>query len=172
MPRLRKLTLRNIIVCTELSDFFVRHLATLESITMQEFYVLDWWHRNSADHIFWNELFTVLADACTPAPEPPFISPSRPPTRLTHFELCYDEPETEMMDLDNTDIWHGLITPVREKMAAEPDARPFFYATIDDKYGWLVRVTTAALEEFRDGRDYRCWRRLMDVLRVNQNGEV
>jgi hypothetical protein len=101
MPRLRILTLRNIRVYIELSDFLVRRLATLESITMQECYGLDWWHRPSPDHIFWNELFTVLADACTPAPESPFDSPSRPPAR-----------------------------------------------------------------------DYRCWRRLMDVLRVNENGEV
>ncbi|KAL4883251.1 hypothetical protein BJY04DRAFT_28863 [Aspergillus karnatakaensis] len=163
MPRLRILTLRNIIVCTELSDFILRHLATLESITLQECYALNWDYTLSPSHIYWGELFSKLADACTSLSG----MSSRSPTRLTHFHLCYDEPGIEKMVSVPGNFWQDLLVQAREKLANEPDTRPFFYANISEKWGGLVPDPKAVLEEFLDGQDYHCWKRLANVLKAN-----
>ncbi|KAL5342999.1 hypothetical protein BJX70DRAFT_394433 [Aspergillus crustosus] len=116
MPRLQKLTLRNMLVCTELRDFLLRHLNTLQSVTLQQSYSMDYGVRNGPEHIFWYE--PALAGAIS--------SESQSPMTLTSFEICYDESEIDMMDLKNEEAGEILVSQVRRKMRTEPNTRPFF----------------------------------------------
>ncbi|KAL2820260.1 hypothetical protein BDW59DRAFT_150950 [Aspergillus cavernicola] len=152
MPRLRKLTLRNIIVCVELRDFILRHLTTLEEVVLQECYAIQTW-----DAVTWYDLFTPLAQA--------FSTSS--PTCLKSVKVCYDNPQDEMLDLNVEWSDPDLVARAQAKIAAEPAARAFFYGAISDKYGYLLRDSDKTLELFLRGDDARSYQDLMDVLEGN-----
>ncbi|KAL4982008.1 hypothetical protein BDW68DRAFT_66877 [Aspergillus falconensis] len=149
MPRLRKLTLSNIIICAELRDFVLRHLDVLEEIILQECYA----YRAKEDWCFrWCSLFTALARA--------------KPARLRTFKLRYDESETEKLKAQFEDVWAGedLIAQARTKLELEPHARAFFYAYVDDKYGFRFGDAAPTLEAYLQGDDERAYSELLGVI--------
>ncbi|KAL4993505.1 hypothetical protein BDV10DRAFT_198256 [Aspergillus recurvatus] len=157
MPRLRKFTISNIIICAELRDFILGHLGNLEEITLQECYA----YEDKKDWCFrWRSLFTALARA--------------EPARLRTFKLRYDEPETEKLKADFESVWAGedLIARARTKLELEPHARPFFYAYVDDKYGFRFGDAAPTLEAYLQGDDERAYWELLGVIAGNATRRI
>ncbi|KAL4886074.1 hypothetical protein BJY04DRAFT_178458 [Aspergillus karnatakaensis] len=155
MPRLRELTLRNIIICKELEDFIVRHVETIEEISLQECHAIirreqyaDMEQRN------WLEFFTSLTRTC-----------SAPSAALQSLGLLYDKTQIEMLDFDDAwDALDELIEHAKEKLKVEPSAKAFFYANVSGKYGARYRDVGTNLERLIDGCDDQAWRKFIEVL--------
>ncbi|KAL4866232.1 hypothetical protein BDV12DRAFT_199424 [Aspergillus spectabilis] len=156
MPSLRKLTLRNIIICVELRDFIIRHLETIEEVSLHECYAITGWANDSdSEALTWLDLFAALSKACS----------SSPTAALQTLDLSYDKSQLEMLDLD--DSWaeiQDLIAQAGEKLATQPRARAFFYADVDDKYGYRFRDTETNLARYLQGDDEMGYREFLAVL--------
>ncbi|OGM49717.1 hypothetical protein ABOM_001887 [Aspergillus bombycis] len=153
MPRLRRLTLSNIILCSELRDFLVRHKTTLESITFQDCFASGERPREYGQAINWRELFTTLA-------QEPF-------SQLTSFQLTWEESQLQMLDLDDSWTDPGVAQLVRQKLEREPHAKAFPYCEVDSKYGSRYCTTEAIQTAFLNGADYQSYVDLMAVIQWN-----
>ncbi|KAB8252508.1 hypothetical protein BDV35DRAFT_335374 [Aspergillus flavus] len=153
LPRLRKLTLNNIIICLELRDFLVRHKATLESITLQDCFACDEQAWVYGEQIDWRELFTTLAQESFP--------------RLTEFEAVWSDSTLQLLGVDDTWADHRVVQRVREKLDREPDAKVFAYCEVDDKYG--VRYCDGIVNQaaFLNGADNLGYLDLMAIVHRN-----
>ncbi|KAE8402488.1 hypothetical protein BDV37DRAFT_159673 [Aspergillus pseudonomiae] len=153
MPRLRKVTLKNIILCSELRDFLVRHKTTLESIAFEDCFASGERPWQYGQPIDWRELFATLA-------QEPF-------SRLTNFQLTWKDSQLQMLDLDDTWGDPGLVQRVRQKLEREPDAKAFPYCEVDSKYGARYSAIEATHTAFLTGADYQSYVDLMSVLQRN-----
>ncbi|KAK6811772.1 hypothetical protein RU639_012328 [Aspergillus parasiticus] len=153
LPRLRKLTLNNVIICLELRDFLVRHKATLESITLRDCFAYDEQAWVYGERIDWRELFTTLAQESFP--------------RLTEFETVWSDSPLQLLDLDDKWADHRVVQRVREKLDREPDAKVFAYCEVDDKYG--VRYCNGIVNQaaFLNGADNSSYLDLMAIIQPN-----
>ena len=153
LPRLRKLTLNNIIICLELRDFLVRHKTTLESITFRDCFASDEQPSVHNERIEWRELFTTLAQESFP--------------RLTNFQVTWTDSLLKLLDLG--DMWADprVVQRVREKLDREPDARVFPYCEVDQKYGVRYCDGTVIQAAFLDGADDQSYVELMAVVQRN-----
>ena len=153
LPRLRKLTLNNIIICLELRDFLVRHKTTLESITFRDCFASDEQPSVHNERIEWRELFTTLAQESFP--------------RLTNFQVTWTDSLLKLLDLG--DMWADprVVQRVREKLDREPDAKIFPYCEVDQKYGVRYCDGTVIQAAFLDGADDQSYLELMAVVQRN-----
>ncbi|KAE8368069.1 hypothetical protein BDV27DRAFT_168643 [Aspergillus caelatus] len=153
LPRLRKLTLNNIIICLELRDFLVRHKATLESITFQDCFASDEQPSVHNERIEWRELFTTLAQESFP--------------RLTNFQVTWADSLLKLLDLNDRWADPMVVQRVREKLDRDPDARVFPYCEVDQKYGVRYYHGTVNQAAFLDGADYHSYVDLMAMVQQN-----
>ncbi|KAB8215523.1 hypothetical protein BDV33DRAFT_208228 [Aspergillus novoparasiticus] len=156
MPRLRKLSLGNIYLCLELKDFLLRHLDTLESISLHECYSCK--DLDGVGGMSWSELFCALA--------------GKSPTRLTSFSLHWDDDQGDLLDLDDDMGDPMLVAQVRRKLEMESDAKafPFGYCDVSEKYGYATHDWDANRAAFVQGDDYKSYQGLMKVVKSNATG--
>ncbi|RMZ41251.1 hypothetical protein CA14_001681 [Aspergillus flavus] len=156
MPRLRKLSLGNIYLCLELKDFLLRHLDTLESISLHECYSCK--DLDGVEGMSWSELFCALAD--------------KSPTRLTCFSLHWDDDQEDLPDLDDDMGDPMLVAQVRRKLEIESDAMafPFGYCDVSEKYGNATHDWDANRAAFVQGDDYRSYQDFMAIVESNATG--
>ncbi|KAE8138534.1 hypothetical protein BDV38DRAFT_281843 [Aspergillus pseudotamarii] len=156
MPRLRGLTLGNIYLCLELKDFLLRHLGTLESISLRECYSCS--DCVGGEGMSWSELLFALAQ--------------KSPARLTSFSLHWDYHQEDLLDLEDNMADPTLVAQVRRKLEIEPSARgfPFCYCHVSDKYGYASLDQDANRTAFVKGEDYRGYQRLMAIVNSNATG--
>ncbi|KAB8201368.1 hypothetical protein BDV34DRAFT_229330 [Aspergillus parasiticus] len=156
MPRLRKLSLGNIYLCLELKDFLLRHLDTLESISLHECYSCRNW--DGVEGMSWSKLFCALAQ--------------KSPTRLTSFSLHGGYDQGYLLDLDDDMGDPVLVAQVRRKLEMEPDAMVFSfrYCHVSDKYGYSSHDWDANRAAFVQGDDYKSYQDLMAIVKSNAPG--
>ncbi|KAF7590910.1 hypothetical protein BBP40_002216 [Aspergillus hancockii] len=155
MPMLRKLTLTNIFICIELRDFLIRHLDTLESISLQHCYACHSWR--GEERLSWGDLFSALA--------------RESPPHLTSLQLgCADPVELLYLDDDYADPY--LVEQVRRKLEVEPHVRVFPYCGVCDKYGARSNYYEANQTAFLRGDDDLSYRDLMAIVDSNAGGEA
>ncbi|KAE8372469.1 hypothetical protein BDV26DRAFT_301894 [Aspergillus bertholletiae] len=153
LPKLRNITLNNVILCEELRDFLIRHSATLESITFWDCFASDE-PREYGEPVDWGELFTTLTRECFP--------------RLTDFEVAWKQSELQMLELDRE--WNDpeQVQQVRDKLDREPDSKAFPYCEVDCKYGVRYSDYTATQIAFLKGANYQGFRDLMAMVEGNR----
>ncbi|KAL3475105.1 hypothetical protein BJX99DRAFT_230247 [Aspergillus californicus] len=146
MPRIRSLKLANITICTELSDFCVRHIATLEAISLREC------HAAGRPWMSWGGFFEALVAASPP--------------RLRQLELVHEagDSKEEILDIDGYWADAGLVEQTKAKIQNEPEVQAFPYGYLDDKYGFRGPSTNEGMTYFLEGGDDRAYKKLMNVL--------
>ncbi|KAE8374833.1 hypothetical protein BDV26DRAFT_32064 [Aspergillus bertholletiae] len=150
MPRLRELTLGNIYLCPELKDFLLRHLDTLESISLRECYSC-----NERGAMSWSELLSALAQ--------------KSPTRLTSFSLDWDSTQEDLLYLDDRGADPVLMAQVRTILETKPNTGmiPFGYCYVSDKYGYSSHDSEANRAAMVQGDDFRSYQALMAIVNLN-----
>ncbi|KAL3467884.1 hypothetical protein BJX64DRAFT_124553 [Aspergillus heterothallicus] len=157
MPNLRRVHLTNLALCDELLKFLIRHVETLESITLRDCHAFRRTYFEEGE-LRWKHLFKALIAAA--------------PAKLREFEVVdtdqHDKPR--LLFLDNHWADKSVVERAERKLKSEPDVRPFHYAYMSDKYGFVGGDFETLVDCFLSGEDDRLFKELMAV--VEGNSEV
>ncbi|KAL5335529.1 hypothetical protein BJX70DRAFT_374955 [Aspergillus crustosus] len=151
-PKIRSVKFTNHAICAELQDFLVRHMATLERISLYHC------HATSTEPATpWAEFLEALFNASPP--------------RLREFELVHEDGESKEEILGFNSHWADkeLVEQAKAKIRNEPGAEAFPYVYLSDKYGFRGNMEDDAMTRFLEGGDDRAYKRLMEVVRKNRD---
>ncbi|KAL2837190.1 hypothetical protein BJY01DRAFT_221278, partial [Aspergillus pseudoustus] len=154
MPNLRSVNFGNLVLCDELLKFLVRHIGTLESITLRDCYGFERVFYEEG-HLRWKHLFKSLIAAS--------------PSQLKSFEIINEDQDdkNKLLFLDSPWADKQLVDRAMTKIKNEPDVRPFPYAYLNDKYGFRAPDFDTTVECFLGGDDDRLYKEVMAVVERN-----
>ncbi|KAL4861080.1 hypothetical protein BDV12DRAFT_204388 [Aspergillus spectabilis] len=154
MPKIRSLKFTNIAICEELRDFCVRHIGTLEKISLHQC------HAAGRPWMLWGDFFEALVEASPP--------------RLREFELVHENGDSKDEILDVGGYWadKGLVEQTKAKIQNEPEAEVFPYGYLNDKYGFRGSSENEGMTHFLEGGDDRAYKKLTKVVWKNRDSTV
>jgi hypothetical protein len=170
MPMLEVFELRSCFINDRTARFIAAHVKTLRRIALEDCYSAASCELAEED-TNWAKFFAIIASALEKSLEPPpleafFVTP-RILSRHRGQDGVYGQlpggtPITG--DLQQIELAHSLAD-------AEPHRRPFDYAVLDTKYGYLREDGEENLDAFLDGHDQAAYDRVMAVVGRQSGGK-
>lgn len=159
MPLLQVLELRFCFVSERTAHFIGGHVKTLKRVRLEDCYSAadDY---NAEEHTTWARFFNIIADSLDAVGDPPleefFVSPR---VLVKSRELVNWRESSTAIKGDDTQVELAC-----SKSRTDPHRRPFDYARLDDKYGFLSEMEEQNLDAFLAGNDQAAYDRVMAVV--------
>ena len=166
MPLLQVLEMQFCFVSERIARFIGSHIKTLKRVRLEDCYsaASDY---NTEEHTTWATFLSIIANSLDAAEDPPleefFISPRK--LGKSRWQGGHD----------------GLSVPIQgdeqqvelawSMSRAEPHRRPFDYAKVDDKYGFLSKEEEQNLNAFLSGHDQAAFDRVMAIIGRKPGGK-
>jgi hypothetical protein len=165
MPLLQVLELRFCFISERTARFIGGHVKTLKRVRLEDCYSAadDY---NAEEHTAWARFFNIIADSLDTVEDPPmkefFVSPR---VMVKSRELGNWGESSTAIKGDDTQVELAF-----SMSRTDPHRRPFDYARLDDKYGFLSEIEEQNLDAFLAGDDQAAYDRVMAVVE-RQAGE-
>lgn len=159
MPLLEVLELQFCFISERTARFIAGHIKALKRVRLEDCYsaASDY---NAEEHTTWARFFSIIADSLdaaeNPALEEFFVTPRV--LEKSRYLGEYDE-SSVVIKGDDTQVELAL-----SMAKTEPHRRPFDYARIDDKYGFLSNEEEENLSTYLLGQDQAAYDRVMAVV--------
>jgi hypothetical protein len=165
MPLLQVLELRFCFISERTARFIGSHVKTLKRVRLEDCYSAAGDY-NAEEHTTWARFFNIIADSLDKTETPPleefFVSPR---VLVKSRELVNWRESSTAIKGD------GIQVELAFSMSrTNPHRRPFDYARLDDKYGFLSEMEEQNLNAFLEGNDQSAYDRVMAVVE-SQAGE-
>lgn len=151
MPLVKTISLERISVCTELAEFLVSRLGTLQTIALRNCIGSG----EKVREFSWCLLFQKLANASPRHLRRLIIEPK---------DICIapeDDTPAHTLEIEDEVLAIGYM------LDAEPGRRVFSYRYVDDGHGWPCDDLESTREAFLRGDDQREYDRLMQIVETN-----
>lgn len=165
MPVLQVLELQFCFISERTARFIAGHIKTLKRVRLENCYsaASDY---NAEEHTTWATFLNIIADSLDTFENTPlkefFISP-RVLGKSRELGICDNGSVSIRGDDTQVDLAFSM-------SRTEPHRRPFDYARLDDKYGFLSEMEEENLTAYLLGHDQVAYDRVMTVVR-RQSGE-
>jgi hypothetical protein len=165
MPLLQVLELRFCFISERTARFIGGHVKTLKRVRLEDCYSAadDY---NAEEHTTWARFFNIIADSLDAVDNPPleefFVSPR---VLVKSRELANWRESSTAIKGDDTQVELAF-----SMSRNDPHRRPFDYARLDDKYGFLSEMEEQNLDAFLAGNDQAAYDRVMAIVK-RQAGE-
>jgi hypothetical protein len=167
MPLLQVLELRFCFISERTARFIGGHVKTLKRVRLEECYSAAGDY-NAEEHTTWAAFLNIIADSLDAVEDPPleefFISPR---VLGKSRELGGQEKGSVQIRGDDTQVEIAF-----SMSRTEPHRRPFDYARLDDKYGFLSEMEEVNLTAYLLGHDQVAYDRVMSVVRRQSEGQT
>jgi hypothetical protein len=155
MPRLESLHLSHVFICPNIVTFITHH-SLLEVIKLENCWSgIKGGARNA---ITWSDFFNSLADNC--------------PVNLQSFEIWPRQAPISKEDINDyqvggEDVKEEKTDDVRRALEADPDKFVFAYASLHDKYTYLVFHLDTNIDAFIEEDDQQSYNKLISIVENN-----
>ncbi|GAB7332289.1 hypothetical protein MBLNU13_g04124t1 [Cladosporium sp. NU13] len=165
MPLLEVLELQFCFISERTAHFIASHIKTLKRVRLEDCYsaVSDY---NAEEHTTWARFFSIIADSLDVAESPPLEDLFVTPRVLERSRNLGGYGESSVVVKgDDTQIELAF-----SMAKTYPHRRPFDYARIDDKYGFLSEEKEQNLSAYLLGHDQVAYDRVMAFVRRRSGG--
>ena len=159
MPLLQVLELHCCFVSERTARFIASHVKTLKRVRLQDSYSAanDY---NAEEHTTWTRFLNIIADALEAAESPPLEEFTVTPHILAKSRNLGGHEESSVPIIGDD----AQVELAFSMSSTEPRRRPFAYARIDDKYGFLSEMEDDNLTAFLLGHDQAAYDRVVAIV--------